>query len=174
MAKKRSHTIRRSSAVAKKAGRVVKKPLILAYVEPKQHSMHRNSGIIIYWLTFLVLVVLNMLSAIAVSVLQFAVGSQKILFIVAFLGLFFGYVSNKFVGLAGSLKIRHHIFVRLIVPAAAVLNLVIITSAANGLSRLSGIGYVHSPVLAGLAYGVAYLLPSIFSAANAVLNSARK
>ncbi len=177
MAKKRSNRkIRHSfskAAVGKGAGMMAKKPIILADVESRAHAMHRSSGLIIYWLSFLSLVVLNMLSAVAVSVLQFAMDSQKVLLIVAGLGFFFGYVSNKFVGLADNLEVRHHIFARLVIPAAAVLNLVIITSAANGLASFSGIGYQHSPALVGLAYGVAFALPSLASAAAAVLRPLR-
>jgi hypothetical protein len=140
---------------------VTKKPLLLAEVDPEAHGMHKSSGRIIYWLTVLLLAILNMLAALSVAVLQFAVSTGEILLIIAGLGAFFGYVSNKTISLSNDLLLRHHLFARIVIPAAAIINLVIITQAFNRLGKYAGIGHAHSPVLAGAAYAAGFALPSI-------------
>ncbi|MBI2175861.1 hypothetical protein HYU40_00740 [Candidatus Woesearchaeota archaeon] len=175
MAKKRAKAkkakggrrVSRGSRKNTKAGASIKKPLLLAHVEPKGHAMHRNSGQVLYWLVVLALVVLNMLSVLIIPVLQVSSGSQSVLVVVAVLGLFFGYVTHRLVNLVDNLEATHHFFARLLVPAAAILNLFIVSSATNKLSAALNLGFTHNPVYISLAYGVAFVLPSLYSAASA-------
>lgn len=146
--------------------KVVKKPVVLASVELKGHSMHRNSGLLLYWLTLLALVVLNMLVAIVVATLQLAMGARQFIFVVAALGFFFGYLTHKLVSLVENLEARHHFFAWLLVPAAAMANLLIISSAANNLSSAIGMGYRYNPLLVSLSYGVAFMTPLLASFAS--------
>lgn len=158
--------IRGRKAAAKLAA-YVKKPLLLANVEPRGHSMHRNSGLVLYWLIILALIVLNTLAVIAVPVLQLSASSEKVLVVVAVLGLFFGYVTHRLVNLVDNLEPAHHFFARLLVPAAAILNLFVVSSAANRVAAALQLGFTHNPIYVSLAYGVAFVLPSLGSAAAA-------
>ncbi len=172
MAKKRSNTkrARKASRGSKKnarAGTSIKKPLLLAQVEPKGHSMHKNSGLVLYWLIVLALIVLNMLSVIVIPILQISASSQNVLVVVAVLGLFFGYVTHRLVNLVDNLEATHHFFARLLVPAAAILNLFVVSSATNRVSAALHLGFTHNPVYISLAYGIAFILPSIGSGAAA-------
>ncbi|MBI2580413.1 hypothetical protein HYV85_01245 [Candidatus Woesearchaeota archaeon] len=144
----------------------MKKPVVLASAGLKGHSMHRNSGLALYWLTLLALVVLNMLATISAAVVQFAIGGQKALFFVAAMGLFFGYVTYRLVSLIDNLEPRHHFFAWLLVPAAAMVNLFIISAAANNLSSAIGIGYRYNPLLVSLSYGVSFMMPLLASFAS--------
>ena len=144
----------------------MKKPVVLASVELKGHSMHRNSGLLLYWLTLLALVVLNMLVVIVVAILQLALGARQFFFVVAALGFFFGYITHRLVSLVENLEPRHHFFAWLLVPAAAIANLLIISSAANNLSAAIGIGYRYNPLLVSLSYGVAFMIPLFASFAS--------
>ena len=144
---------------------IIKKPIILAAVEPKGHSMHKNSGIVLYWFMLLALVILNMLMVLTIPILQIAINGQKILFIVAALGFFFGYVTHRLVNLIENLEVKHHFFARLMVPAAAIANLFIISLATNQFVAYIGISYRHSPILISLAYGIAFIVPSVVSGA---------
>jgi len=143
----------------------VKAPLILADVDSQSHAMHKDSGHIVYWLSLLILIILNMLAASAVSVLQFALSGFKAIIILAILGIFFGFASSRFTSRVANLETKHHILARVAIPAAAILSLVIVTSTANNLAMISGLGFVHSPTLAGLVYGIAFVMPSIASSA---------
>ncbi len=174
MSKKRSNSrsgrnskrkIRRRSA--KSAAARIKKPLLLAHVEPKGHSMHRNSGLVLYWLIVLALIVLNMLSVIVIPVLQISASSQNVLVVVAVLGFFFGYVTHRLINLVDNLEPTHHFFARLLGPAATILNLFVISSATNRLSTALHLGFTHNPIYISLAYGVAFILPSLGSAVAA-------
>lgn len=158
--------IRRRKAVVKTAA-IVKKPLLLAKVEPFGHSMHRNSGLVLYWLIVLSLIVLNTLAVIVIPLLQLSTNSQKVLVVVAVLGLFFGYVTHRLVNLVDNLEPTHHFFARVLVPAAAILNLFVVSSAANRVAAALHIGFIHNPIHVSLAYGVAFILPSLGSAAAA-------
>ncbi len=150
----------------KKARGRIKAPIILAAVEPKGHSMHKNSGIVLYWLVLLALVILNIMSALVLPALQISVSSQKLLLIVIALGFFFGYVTNKLLNMIENLEAKHHIFARLLVPAAAMLNILVISLATNRIVDFLGIGFKHNPVIISLAYGAAFMIPSLFSAAG--------
>ncbi len=174
MSKKRSNRrsgrdskrkIRRRSA--KSAAARIKKPLLLAHVEPKDHSMHRNSGPVLYWLIVLALIVLNMLSVIVIPVLQISASSQNVLVVVAVLGFFFGYVTHRLINLVDNLEAKHHFFARLLVPAAAILNLFVVSSATNRVSAALHLGFTHNPIYISLAYGIAFILPSVGSAVAA-------
>ncbi len=161
--------VRKSYRVKKAAASIVqiKKPLLLASVEPRGHSMHRSSGLVLYWLIVLALVVLNTLSVIAIPLLQLSASTGKVLVVVAVLGLFFGYVTHRLVNLVDNLEPTHHFFARLLVPAAAILNLFVVSSAANRMSEALHIGFIHNPVHVSLAYGLAFVLPSLGSAVAA-------
>ena len=172
MAKKRSKTRRtrkasRGSRKNARAGTYIKKPLLLAHVEPNGHSMHKNSGLVLYWLIVLALIVLNMLSVIVIPILQISASSQNVLVVVAVLGLFFGYVTHRLVNLVDNLEATHHFFARLLVPAAAILNLFVVSSATNRVSAALHLGFTHNPVYISMAYGIAFILPSLGSAAAA-------
>ncbi len=144
----------------------MKKPIVLASVKLKGHSMHRDSGLLLYWLTLLALVVLNMLVVIVVAILQFALGAKQFFFVVAALGFFFGYLTHKLVNLVENLEARHHFFAWFLVPAAAIANLLIISSAANNLSAAIGIGSKYNPLLVSLSYGIAFMVPLFASFAS--------
>jgi len=171
LVRKARHTAR---VMRKKAlGRIgrIKAPIILAAVKLKGSSMHKNSGIVLYWLVLLALVVLNLMAAIVVPVLQVSVGSQKLLLIVAALGFFFGYVANKLLSLIENLEARHHVFARLLVPATAMLNIFLVSHAANRVVAFLGIGFKHDPLIVSIAYGAAFMVPSLFSAAAAAASN---
>ena len=159
----KSYRIKKSAAMVV----TIKKPLLLASVEPLGHSMHRNSGLVLYWLIVLSLIVLNTLSVIVIPLLQLSASSEKVLVVVAVLGLFFGYVTHRLVNLVDNLEPTHHFFARLLVPAAAILNLFVVSSAANRVAAALHIGFTHNPIHVSLAYGVAFILPSIGAAAAA-------
>ncbi len=157
----------RGSRKKASAGTLIKKPLLLAHVEPKGHAMHKGSGQVLYWLIVLALIVLNMLSVLVIPVLQISSGSQNVLVVVAVLGLFFGYVTHRLVNLVDNLEPAHHFFARLLVPAAAILNLFIVSSAANRLSAALHLGFTHNPIYISVAYGVAFVVPSLWGAVAA-------
>lgn len=161
--------VRKSYRTKKAAANIapIKKPLLLANVEPKGHSMHRNSGLVLYWLIVLSLIVLNTLSVIVIPLLQLSASSEKVFVVVAVLGLFFGYVTHRLVNLVDNLEPAHHFFARLLVPAAAILNLFVVSSAANRVAAALQLGFIHNPVYVSLAYGVAFVLPSLWGAAAA-------
>lgn len=125
--------------------------------------MHRNSGLLLYWLTLLAIVILNMLIAIVVAILQLATGPKQLFFVVAALGFFFGYLTYRLVSLVENLEARHHFFAWILMPAAAIANLLIISSAANNISSAIGMGYRHNPLLVSLSYGVAFVMPLLAS-----------
>lgn len=154
-----------------KTANLIKKPLLLAHVEPRGHSMHKSSGQVLYWLIVLALIVLNMLSVLVIPVLQISTGSQNVLVVVAVLGLFFGYVTHRLVNLVDNLEATRHFFARLLVPAAAILNLFIVSSAANRLSAALHLGFTHNPVYISMAYGVAFITPSLWGAAAAAYST---
>ncbi|HLD96810.1 MAG TPA: hypothetical protein VI934_00530 [Candidatus Nanoarchaeia archaeon] len=163
---------RQTTRARQKAKGRIKAPLILADVQPNWHSMHKNSGVILYWLVLLALVVLNLMAALVVPVLQVSVSSQKLLLIVIALGFFFGYVANKMFSTIENLEAKHHVFARLLVPAAAMLNIFLISLATNRFAALLGIGFKHEPLIISIAYGAAFIIPSLFSAvATAASNS---
>ena len=162
------------SSRARTARSVVKKPLVLASVEPMGHSMHKNSGLLIYWLTLLALVILNMLTVMAIAILQLAMGTKQFFFVVAALGLFFGYLTYRLVTLVENLGARHHFFAWLLVPAAAMLNLFIISSAASTLSSAIGFGYKYNPLLVSASYMVAFLIPAAVILANRLFVPGKK
>lgn len=160
---RKSYRIKKASAGVA----AIKKPLLLANVEPKGHSMHRNSGLVLYWLIVLSLIVLNTLSVVVIPLLQLSASSEKVLVVVAVLGLFFGYVTHRLVNLVDNLEPTHHFFARLLVPAAAILNLFVVSSAANKVAAALQLGFTHNPIHVSLAYGIAFILPSLGSAAAA-------
>ena len=90
---------------------------------------------------------------------------EKLILIVAALGFFFGYVTNRLLNLVENIEAKHHLFARLLVPAAAMANLFIISLATNSFVAYIGIGYRHDPVLISLAYGISFIIPSVLSGA---------
>lgn len=144
---------------------VVKKPISLAFGKPE--AMIANSALVIYWLALFALVVLGMLAAAVVGIVQIVVPDNRVLVIVAVFGLFFGYVANNLLGLVEHLEARHHFFARIFVPLAAVLNLFLVSSAANSLAFSVGVPSFHSPIAVSLVFALALAAPFLVSRAMA-------
>lgn len=147
----------------RRAVAVIKRPLVLK--KHKSVPMRRDSGLVIYWLALLAVIVLGMLASIVIGGMQLVSPDGRILVVVLVFGLLFGFVTHRLLGLIECLEPRHRFFARIFVPAALALNLFIVSSAASSLASWLGL-FSHNPLLVGLTFGAGLVLPSVVSAAN--------
>jgi hypothetical protein len=153
--------------LAKKRGKkgvrkkvLVKKPLIIR--PPKfRTNMKAESAIILFWLSILTLIVLNMFASVTIAIFQLAIATEHIFLIVASFGLLFGFFTHKLVSLIEHLELKHHFFAHVFVPTFAVSALIIISLATNRFSSNIGLTYSHNPLLVGLSYSLGFILPHV-------------
>ncbi len=143
---------------------VRKKPVVLPG-RLKARPTHPESAIALYWLAVLALVVLNLFAAIAVSVVQFAIKGNPVLVLVSSFGILFGFVSWRLVSSIDALEPKHNFFAHMIIPAAAIANLLVLTAAVNNFVFATNIGNIHDPVQIAFFYGISFAIPPLCFAA---------
>ena len=72
------------------------------------------------------------------------------------MGIAFGLLFELLIRTNEHLETKHHIFLSIIIPINAVINIIVIILFSN---RLEGAINIQNPVLIGVVYAVAFILP---------------
>ncbi len=115
---------------------------------------------IVYWVALFIAIIGNML--IAISIIPFLLTLSKILLyvVIAIMGLAFGLFFEIVVRDLEKLEKKKHIIISILIPSIAVISFFVITIVANNLKTLLGIKIIaHEPLLVGITYAIAFILP---------------
>ena len=91
-----------------------------------------------------------------------ALKSIQLFTVVIVLGLSFGALFELLIRSIEHLEPRHHIFLAILIPIVAVINVFIITLVSNNLEKIFRISNPHNPYIIGIIYAVSFILPFVF------------
>ena len=129
------------------------------------HSKRRKNKIVklidrfIYWVVLLVMIFGNLVISIILVPFLLALRSAQLYLVVITLGMAFGLFFDLLIRDIDDLEKKHYIIAALFIPALAAIDVFYMTQFANFLEGLMKIENLHNPLLAGIAYALAFILP---------------
>lgn len=113
----------------------------------------------VYWISLIAAIIGN--SVISFSLIPFllAMESFQLYIIIITIGVSFGLLFELLIRTIEHLEAKHHIFLGIIIPLIAIINVIIIVTISNALEKIINIENPHNPLLAGIAYAIAFMLP---------------
>lgn len=129
----------------------------------KQLKSAENSflGKRIYWVLLIIIIAANFAISIALIPVLIALSGMRLYFIVAMLGVIFGLLFELVIRSIEHLEKRHHIFLAVLIPFIALINLFIITNISNNFMTKLDLANLHNSFIVSTAYAVSFVLPYI-------------
>ncbi len=137
-----------------------------ANLQPFARSKELNH--IVYWTTILILFIANLFMAIAMIPFILLAFSFDFYIILALLGTFSGYVFTHLIRNIENLDRHHHMIAVLTIPVFAIINMIIVSTSLESMTKLLGIASQKDPVTVSLVYAIFFLLPYVMSKTRTV------
>ena len=127
----------------------------------KQNKTEENLflGKRIFWILLAVLAAANFAVAASIMPMLIALKGISLYVIIAIIGLAFGFVFELVIRTIEHLERRHHLFLAIFIPLAALINAFIIAGLSNDLAAGLSLQNFHSPFAIGLVYAASFALP---------------
>lgn len=130
----------------------------------REHVHDVRLAKIVFWSTILVIVVGNLLMSVALIPFLAVLNRWFLDLVIVILGLVVGFLFNFLLTSVEHLEKHHKIIAAIIIPIIALANVVFIVLVANEMIESILIDNArHNPWLIGVLYGVAFILPYVFS-----------
>lgn len=113
----------------------------------------------VYWISLLIAIIGNFIISISLIPVLLALNSLPLYIVLVTIGISFGLLFELLIRTIEHLEARHHIFLGIIMPVIAAINVVIIVTFSNNLEKIINIENPHSPLLVGIIYALAFMLP---------------
>ena len=113
----------------------------------------------VYWISLLVAIIGNIIISISLIPFLLALRSFQLYLIIITMGIAFGLLFELLIRTIEHLETKHHLFLSIIIPIIAVINIIAIVLFSNRLEEAINIQNPHNPVLIGVVYAVAFMLP---------------
>jgi|SRR3989338_1466397 len=110
----------------------------------------------VYWLSLLLAITGNFVISVALIPELLALKGYPLYLIITTLGISFGLLFELLLRTIEHLNAKHHLFLGIIVPVLAVINIVIVS---NNMKRLVGLENPQNPLAAGIVYALSFILP---------------
>jgi len=131
----------------------------LKIIEKAKANKHPHIKILdksVYWISLIVAIIGNIIISISLIPVLLALRNFQLYLIVITMGIAFGLLFELLIRTIEHLETKHHIFLSIIIPINAVINIIVIILFSN---RLEGAINIQNPVLIGVVYAVAFILP---------------
>ena len=115
----------------------------------------------IYWILLAVIAVANFAISIALLPLLVALKGIFLYFILITLGITFGLLFELVIRSIEHLEKKHHIFLAILIPVAALVNIFIASRISNNLIEMLGLTNVHNSILIAIVYAISFVLPYV-------------
>lgn len=116
----------------------------------------------IYWILLLVIIAANFAVSVALIPVFMTLKGVFLYSIVIIMGLFFGLLLELVIRSIEHLEKKHHIFLAVVIPLAALVNIFIMVGASNNLSSILDIHNKNSPASLAAIYSLSFAAPYIF------------
>lgn len=115
----------------------------------------------IFWILLVLIIAANF--AVSVALLPLLIALSGILLYAAIIvfGIIFGLLFELVIRSMEHLEKQHHLFLAVLIPVVAVLNIFIISNTSNRLARTLNLTNIHNPLIISVIYAVSFVLPYI-------------
>jgi len=131
---------------------------IIEKAKKNKHPKIKVLDKFVYWFSLLIATIGNLIISISLIPVLITLKNFQLYFVIATLGLAFGLLFELLIRSIENLEIKHHLFLGILIPIIAVINLIIIS---NNMKRLIGIESQQNPIIIGATYSIAFILPYI-------------
>ena len=136
----------------------------LKIIEKAKKNKHPKIKILdksVYWISLLLAIIGNLIVSIALIPVLLALKSFQLYLVIITIGVSFGLLFELLIRTIEHLETKHHIFLSVIIPIIAVVNIIIIVLFSNRLEEMINIQNPQNPFLIGVVYAVAFMLPYV-------------
>lgn len=117
----------------------------------------------IFWILLIIIIAANFAVSVALLPLLVALRGFLLYFVIIILGLVFGLLFELVIRSMEHLEKQHHLFLAVLIPIVAMLNIFIISNMSNNLVQSLGFANSHNPVATSIIYSASFALPYIIS-----------
>ena len=115
----------------------------------------------VYWILLVLIIVANFGISVALIPVLVALEGMFLYFVVAVLGIIFGLLFELVIRSIEHLEKKHHVFLAILIPAVALVNVFAVTRISNNLTSTLNLRNIQSPLIVGLVYAASFVLPYI-------------
>ena len=125
----------------------------------KKHPKIQILDKAVYWISLIVAIIGNIIISISLIPFLLTLRNFQLYLIIITMGIAFGLLFELLIRTIEHLETKHHLFLSIIIPIIAVINIIAIVLFSNRLEEAINIQNLHNPVLIGVVYAVAFMLP---------------
>jgi len=125
----------------------------------KKHPKIKILDKSVYWISLIVTIIGNIIISISLIPFLLTLRSFQLYLIIITMGIAFGLLFELLIRTIEHLETKHHLFLSIIIPIIAVINIIVIVLFSNRLEEIINIQNPQNPVLIGVVYAVAFILP---------------
>lgn len=124
-------------------------------------STLENLQFSMYWILLVLIAVANFAVSVALLPLLVALEGIFLYFILILLGITFGLLFEIVIRSIEHLEKKHHIFLAILIPMFALVNIFIVSRISNNLARMLNLTTLHNPLFIALVYAISFVLPYV-------------
>ena len=125
----------------------------------KKHPKIKILDKSVYWISLIVAIIGNIIISISLIPFLLALRNFQLYLVIITMGIAFGLLFELLIRTIENLETKHHLFLSIIIPIIAVINIVVIVIFSNRLEEAINIQNPQNPGLIGVIYAVAFMLP---------------
>lgn len=130
----------------------------------KNVKQNRSKGTIflekrIYWILLIIIVTANLAISLALIPILMVLNGAFLYFMEIVLGISFGLLFELVIRSIEHLEKKHHVFLTILIPLTALINVFIISKISNNLIVKLNLKNLHTPLIIALVYAVSFVLP---------------
>ena len=115
----------------------------------------------IYWILLIVIITANFAISIALIPVLIALRGTLLYSILVLLGIVFGLLFEIVIRSIEHLEKRHHIFLAILIPLIALVNIFIISNFSNRLTKVLNLANIQNSMIIALVYAASFVLPYV-------------
>ncbi|MAE43147.1 hypothetical protein CMO93_05215 [Candidatus Woesearchaeota archaeon] len=134
----------------------------LKIIEKAKANKHHHIKILdksVYWISLIIAIIGNFIISLSLIPLLLALKSFPLYLVLITIGISFGLLFELLIRTIENLETRHHIFLTVIIPLVAIINVFIIVLFSNRLEEIINIQNPQNPLIIGIVYAGAFIIP---------------
>ena len=135
---------------------------ILLEAEKKKHILIRLLDEVVHWMLLLLVLLGNIFLAAFIVIVSSIITPTYSYILIVVIGSIFGFLIDAPLKEMKKLSKKKHKFSKILLPVLAILNIFIIIGIKNTAEHFTNLEFAINPIIAGILYGVSFLIPHIF------------
>ena len=113
----------------------------------------------VYWILLIVIIAANFAISVALIPVLMALRGMVLYIIILIMGIAFGLLFELVIRSIEHLEKRHHIFLAVLIPVVALVNILVISNFSNGLTKILNLKNIHNSLGISVIYTASFVLP---------------